>query len=143
MRISTFAGWAVAAIVGAGAFDAAPASDFGPGEKAYQIHCATCHGADAQGDGPLAQHLQFGAPALTGIAAANDGVFPALDIMMVIDGRTGVRGHGGDMPVWGTWFEADMEEDFGHHGTEAQVRARILELVFYLQSIQEYPHSTP
>lgn len=126
-----------AALALAGAAVAEAPGDFAAGAREYQIACAGCHGAQGEGNGPYAELLKAGAPALTGLAAAHGGKFPLLDVFMAIDGRSGVRGHGGDMPIWGARFKAEMGEDFGPYGAEIQARARILELVFYLQSIQK------
>jgi len=75
-------------------------------------------------------------PDLTKIKEANDGQFPVMRIFKIIDGRTGIRGHGYPMPVWGDRFMADAEQRFGPFNAEAVVRGRILELVFHLQTIQ-------
>jgi len=75
-------------------------------------------------------------PSLTGLSAANDGVFPMLKVIHTIDGRQGTRGHGYPMPVWGSRFEAELE-DMGPYGAEAVVRGRVLSIAYYLESIQE------
>ena len=75
-------------------------------------------------------------PDLTQISAANDGVFPMLKVIHVIDGRTGVRAHGGPMPVYGRVFTAEAAE----HGTIAaalEARGRVLSIAYYLESLQE------
>ena len=89
------------------------------------------------GAGPMTQYLNLDVPGLTGLAAANDGVFPYLQVFMVIDGRTGVRGHGGPMPVWGDRYSVSAREDFGVHGAEMITRGRVAVLTDYLQSIQD------
>ena len=55
----------------------------------------------------------------------------------IIDGREeAIRGHGSrEMPIWGTEFRAAAGR--GNPGAESAVRGRILELIYYLQSIQE------
>jgi hypothetical protein len=60
-----------------------------------------------------------------------------LEMIQVIDGRTGVRGHGYPMPVWGDRFDAEVGEEAGAYGGELVVRGRVLALATYLQSIQE------
>ena len=75
---------------------------------------------------------------LTLLAKKNDGQFPFLRVMQMIDGRTLVDAHGGrEMPVWGQRYVADIGEKYGPYGGEAAVRARVLELVYYIQSIQQ------
>ncbi|SDJ36418.1 Cytochrome c [Lutimaribacter saemankumensis] len=110
------------------------------GKTEYMNSCASCHGADGKGVGPVASALAFKIPKpLTGLAAANDGVFPMLEVIQIIDGRTGVRGHGTDsgMPVWGAVYKAPLVGEIGPYGTEVAVRGRILSLALYLESIQE------
>lgn len=107
------------------------------GANEYAWACASCHGLLADGDGPLAEYMSVEVPALTGIAAANDGVFPMLEVIQIIDGRTGVRGHGSTMPVWGERFEASAASEAGDYGAEVQVRGRILALAMYLEAIQQ------
>jgi mono/diheme cytochrome c family protein len=105
------------------------------GQAEYMNSCASCHGPSAAGDGPLAELMTVPVPALTGISAENDGVFPMLDVIYAIDGRQETRGHGYPMPIWGDRFLAE----FGvadSYGNEAIVRGRILSLAYYLESIQ-------
>jgi mono/diheme cytochrome c family protein len=110
------------------------------GKVEYMNSCASCHGADGKGVGPVASALAFKIPKpLTGLAAANDGEFPMSRVIQIIDGRTGVRGHGTDsgMPVWGAVYKAPLVGEIGPYGTEAAVRGRILSLALYLETIQE------
>lgn len=107
------------------------------GKNEYLNACASCHGADANGSGPLADLMTVGVPALTGLAAANDGVFPMLEVIHSIDGRQGTRGHY-PMPVWGEAFERQAEADnLGRYGGEIAVRGRVLSIAYYLESIQD------
>ena len=106
------------------------------GKAEYMNACASCHGASAEGDGPLAEMMTVPVPSLTGLAAANDGVFPMLAVIHTIDGRQGTRGHGYPMPVWGMRFSEEVENP-GPYGTEMVVRGRILSIAYYLESIQK------
>lgn len=106
------------------------------GKTEYMNACASCHGAQGAGDGPLAGLMSVEVPALTGLSAANDGTFPMLDVIHTIDGRQGTRGHGQPMPVWGDRFSKDAEY-MGPYGAEAVIRGRILSIAYYLESIQE------
>ena len=38
------------------------------GAMTYRVHCAVCHGTNAEGDGPLAERLRFAPPDLTRLA---------------------------------------------------------------------------
>jgi mono/diheme cytochrome c family protein len=114
---------------------AAQADDAGKAE--YIQACAACHGESGVGDGPLAELMTVPVPNLTTLAQANDGIFPMLDVIHVIDGRTGVRGHGYPMPVWGTRFKGEVVEKMGDYGAEMVVRGRVLSIAYYLESIQQ------
>ncbi len=108
------------------------------GAAEFRISCAVCHGEHARGDGPLAEFLTVKPADLTTLSKQNKGQFPAQDVLDTIDGRTLVRGHGThEMPAWGVRYEADIGKDYGPYGSEAMVRARTMELVDYLQTIQE------
>jgi mono/diheme cytochrome c family protein len=104
----------------------------------YRMSCAVCHGEDARGDGPLAQLLTVKPTDLTKLAERNNGRFPTVRVVETIDGRTQVGGHGTrEMPAWGTRYAAEVGRDYGPYGSETVVKTRILELVHYLQTIQE------
>lgn len=108
------------------------------GKREYMNSCATCHGETAKGGGPMTELLKVNVPSLTGLSAANDGVFPMLEVIHTIDGRQGTRGHGFPMPIWGTRFSAQAESDGpGLFGGESIVRGRILSIAYYLESIQD------
>ncbi len=104
------------------------------GAREFARHCASCHGAGGQGDGPAGTALATPPADLTRIAARRDGHFPRLDVAYVIDGRFEVQAHGTrEMPVWGTRFlEGLPQDELG----DAIVRGRIETLVEYLESIQ-------
>ena len=114
----------------------AQAQDAGAGQAEYMNSCASCHGVSGTGDGPLAELMTVEVSDLTQLSAANDGAFPMLDVIMTIDGRSGIHGHGYPMPVWGNRFEADAE-GMGDYASEIEVRGRVLSLAMYLQSIQQ------
>lgn len=106
------------------------------GENEYMVACAICHGESGKGAGPFAEVLNIEVPGLTGLAAANDGEFPYLQVFQIIDGRTGVRGHGGPMPIWGDRFKA-AAADLGPYSSEIVARGRIAVLTDYIESIQD------
>ncbi len=104
------------------------------GELQYTIYCASCHGEDGKGDGPVAEALVVRPTNLTLLKSINEGVFPAERLVAYIDGREDVQAHGTrQMPVWGNiWDERD-----GQKVPEEDVERRINELVEYIRSIQE------
>lgn len=115
----------------------AMAQDSVSGQYEYMNHCASCHGESGMGDGPIAGILTVDVPDLTTLSINNDGEFPYLDTFMVIDGRTGVRGHGSNMPVWGDTFSREGMEQAGDYGGELVARGRLMSLVEYLVTIQQ------
>jgi mono/diheme cytochrome c family protein len=101
------------------------------GSQLFRTHCASCHGTDARGNGPLAEHLRHAPPDLTQFTKRNGGTFPSELLYRIIDGRD-VPVHGDrDMPVWGEAFRAVAGSN------AAAVKARIDAVVRYLQGIQE------
>jgi len=130
-RLMTF----IAVILAATTFSAMAQESIG--ESEYMTACAGCHGESGMGEGPFAALLNIHVPGLTGLSAANEGKFPFLDTLMAIDGRTGVRGHGGPMPIWGDRYEASALEKAGFYGSELIVRGRLMALVEYIESIQQ------
>jgi mono/diheme cytochrome c family protein len=119
-------------------------TDFEPTANEFRNSCASCHGDDAKGAGWLTRLFKGIDPGdLTQLAKNNDGQFPFDQVFQVIDGRAEMAAHGPrKMPVWG-----DRYLFKGQCGTEcgpdemnqlrARARSRILELVYYIQSIQQ------
>jgi mono/diheme cytochrome c family protein len=101
------------------------------GSELFATYCASCHGTDATGHGPLARALRHAPPNLTEIARSNGGVFPTARVHRIIEGRD-VESHGDrDMPVWGDAFVATREGR-----SRENANARIAAIVAYLESIQ-------
>jgi mono/diheme cytochrome c family protein len=104
------------------------------GKKVYDANCAVCHGREAKGDGGAMNLLTVKPADLTQIAKKNNGEFPFWKVYLIIDGREDIKGHGTrDMPIWGEEFRTQA----GSSPTaESMARGRVLELVYFLQSIQ-------
>lgn len=115
----------------------AVAQDINIGKSEYEAACAVCHGTDGSGHGEFAEYLTVQPSDLTMLSANNDGVFPYLDVFHVVDGRTTVRAHGSQMPVWGNSFTAQYGEVAGPYGAELLIRARIVALTDYVESLQK------
>jgi mono/diheme cytochrome c family protein len=101
------------------------------GSKLYQIYCASCHGEDAKGHGPMAVWLKVPPSDLTRIAVRNGGEFPLARVDRIISGEAAVlSGHGTRvMPIWGPVFsQVTRDQDLG--------RVRIDNLARYLRDIQ-------
>jgi mono/diheme cytochrome c family protein len=117
---------------------AADAQDFTgrSGAELYKRFCASCHGDQARGNGPVAKSLKVEVPDLTRIAHRQGGVFPAEQISKIIDGRKTLPPHGSrDMPVWGFEFN---REDQGAGAADSQRRTDdlIARLTEYLRTLQ-------
>jgi len=119
----------------AGTAFAGQASTVAAGSGLFTNYCASCHGPQAKGDGPMTSVLQVKPADLTAITKRNGGKFPSDIVFRTIDGRNPVKGHGGQsMPVWGNAF---LRADGG--ATPEVIRARIDSLVHYIESIQQKP----
>ena len=102
------------------------------GKQTYMHYCASCHGADARGDGPAAFMLKTTPPDLTTLAKRHGGKFPYEYVSDVLRFGTRIRSHGSsDMPIWGPIFGSMDNYD------EVAVRKRIKDLSDYLASLQQ------
>lgn len=110
--------------------------DLDLGAQVYAEACATCHGAGAQGDGPMAGALAIKVPDLTTLASRNGGQFPWLATLHMVDGRTGLRGHGGPMPIFGALMKGDTVAVDAEDGSPVIVSKRVLAVVDWLASVQ-------
>jgi mono/diheme cytochrome c family protein len=128
------AGAGLLAVVGSRSAGAQSSVLVDVGHHDYLRYCASCHGADAKGDGALAGLLRAPPPDLTTLARRSGGIFESGKISAVIDGRFAVPAHGtGAMPVWGRV----LGQPIGEAATAEEVsRGQIDALVSYLQSIQ-------
>jgi mono/diheme cytochrome c family protein len=105
------------------------------GEELFQVFCASCHGTQARGDGPVATTLKERVPDLTRIAAANGGTFPTRRVRDTIDGQNLPRVHGTRaMPVWGWDFYAIDRPDPVRRERANELIGKLVE---YLASIQQ------
>jgi mono/diheme cytochrome c family protein len=111
---------------------ARPARTGESGAALFRTYCASCHGSDGRGAGPMADQLRRLPPSLTSFAARNGGLFPSERVRRIIDGRD-IPSHGTtEMPVWGDAFRRSREGL-----SDAAAAARIDAIVRFLESIQE------
>ena len=108
----------------------------GEGAELFQDYCATCHGADARGGGPMHPVLTVEAPDLTRLAAERGG-FPHADVVRKIDGRDPLVSHGSDMPVWGPYFDGEGGVVRTDSGRPIPTSGAIEALVSWLETVQE------
>jgi mono/diheme cytochrome c family protein len=122
------------AALGAGA--PASAQDAGAGAVLYADFCAVCHGLELRGDGPMAAALSVAPPDLT--ALGRGGEFPILDVARQIDGRDRPAAHGGDMPLFGRFFEGqgpDVAME-GPGGQPVLLSRPLADLIAFLMEVQ-------
>jgi mono/diheme cytochrome c family protein len=133
-----------AAIIAYSACASAQDVDLGKGE--FLSGCASCHGIDAKGNGPVSKELKTHPADLTTLAKKNGGVFPFNRVYQTIDGRDAISSHGTrEMPIWGYRFTpphynlkyADDYTLSPPASSEATVRSRISAVIDYLNRIQE------
>lgn len=131
----------MAVIVAAVSLTAAPAvysQENEYGKQLFETSCAICHGSGGLGDGEFGNYLTVKPANLTVLAKNNDGQFPYLKVFHIVDGRSGVRAHGaGAMPIWGDVFTREIGETGSPFGSEVRIRAKIVSLVDYLETLQE------
>lgn len=105
------------------------------GQMTFQRFCASCHGEEGKGDGPVAQGIPIPVADLTTMQRRQGDDFPAEALRRIIDGRNAVIFHGTRyMPVWGYefWVEEGADEE-----AEKNVEIIIANLIDYIISIQE------
>jgi hypothetical protein len=78
------------------------AEDLDADKAQYLSSCATCHGSDGKGNGPLASKLRTKPADLTTFAKKINGVFPLSAVYEAMDGRNEIKSHTTrEMPIWG------------------------------------------
>lgn len=103
------------------------------GRDLFEFYCATCHGRDGTGHGPVAAALMRAPADLTRLAIAQAGRFPRERVERYIanGGDMATPAHGtSEMPVWGPVFRALDPSD-------TRVRVRIANVVGYVESLQQ------
>ena len=107
------------------------------GKTTYERACASCHGVDARGDGPVAPSLKVRTPDLTTLARRNGGTFPRDEVIAIVTGSRPIAAHGtSDMPVW--------RQRFGPSSSGATAAASLRtqrwlnSMVDYLATLQDH-----
>jgi Cytochrome C oxidase, cbb3-type, subunit III len=131
--------------------------DLDAGKAEYLSSCATCHGADGKGNGPLSSKLKTKPADLTTFAKKNNGVFPVSAVYEAIDGRNAIESHDArEMPIWACRHTPSpvsptktpkrkvyrAPDPYGSHldlscDPEDVIGNRILSVIEYLRRIQE------
>ncbi|MFN4202531.1 MAG: c-type cytochrome [Tabrizicola sp.] len=115
----------------------AQVGDAAAGEALYQAHCAVCHGAKADGRGPMAPVLLVQPADLTTLVARHGGSFPLERVAARIDGRDPLVSHGSDMPIYGQFFEGRDVTLRTDAGQPLLTSRPIADLVAWLRTIQQ------
>ena len=102
------------------------------GATVFQNYCASCHGTDGRGKGPVSGALRHAVPDLTTLTQRNGGKFPTDQVKKVIlfgEDKL-IAAHGSkEMPIWGpTFHEIEFDQDFGN--------VRLENVTRYIESIQ-------
>ncbi len=101
------------------------------GKELFLAYCASCHGADGRGAGPVAAALKAPVPDLTTLTKRNSGKFPVAQLEKSILGESrNPAAHGSrEMPVWGPVFRrVENDQDLG--------LVRVRRVVEFIQSLQ-------
>jgi mono/diheme cytochrome c family protein len=102
------------------------------GGDLFRFYCASCHGADGRGHGPVAASLRTAPSDLTALSRRHGGSFPRHDAERYLAGDEvpPVAAHGAkEMPVWGPIFRA-LDPD------ERTRNVRVANIIDYLESMQ-------
>jgi len=99
------------------------------GQETFRTYCASCHGSDAKGTGPVAAVLRYKPSNLTQLSRRNGGKFPPALIENALQDNHLIPAHGSpDTPIWGEAFRnADPDK----------VKIKVHNLVLYIESLQE------
>jgi mono/diheme cytochrome c family protein len=101
----------------------ARAGDVDDGAGYFREFCATCHGIEASGNGPMAGVLVIKPTDLTTLSAR-------------IDGRDPLVSHGSPMPVFGRFFEGRDVTVKTPDGQPVMTSRPVADLLAYLQTLQ-------
>jgi len=112
----------------------AAGDDVADGHRYFVRYCASCHGTDGLGDGPVAKSVATPPANLRKLGDKYGMPLPAHRIAEIIDGRDTARAHGShEMPVWG---EKLYELGHGEKG-ETGIGDVIAKIIAYLNTIQD------
>ena len=125
------------ALILSGLAQQAVAQDSVLGAELYERHCATCHGLEARGNGPMAPALIVQPSNLTTLTERHGGTFPVERIVMRIDGRDPLVSHGSPMPVYGEFFAGTDLILKTETGQPVLTTQPIADLLAYLETLQE------
>jgi mono/diheme cytochrome c family protein len=101
------------------------------GKQMFANYCASCHGLEGKGNGPVAPTLKIPPVDLTALSKNNHGLFPEAHVISILQYGTAIPSHGtAEMPIWGPLL-GKMEKP----NPQVQ-KLRISNLVRYLETLQ-------
>jgi len=104
------------------------------GREEFVRACASCHGLDGRGGGPVVAALRMPPPDLTTLAARTMGRFPRERVIAVVTGEMPEAAHGTrELPVWAERFNTPPG---AADPASVATRERLESIVSYLESIQ-------
>ena len=108
--------------------------DVADGHRYFIQYCASCHGQDGLGNGPVAKSLATPPANLRMLGDKYGMPLPAHRIAELIDGRDSARAHGShEMPVWGEKLYEVGQGERGEYG----IGEIIGKIIAYLDTIQD------
>jgi len=112
----------------------AAGNDVTDGKRHFLSYCASCHGVNGDGHGPVAPELTKPTADLRLLGEKYGMPLPAARLASLIDGRLAIRAHGSrEMPVWGEKLYQLGEGD----GGDIAVGGVIGKIIAYLNTIQD------
>jgi mono/diheme cytochrome c family protein len=108
-----------------------------PGQADYERYCASCHGLEGTGHGPMRAVLTLAPTDLSALSAVNGGTFPLERVVKRIDGRDPLVAHGSPMPVYGTLFDYGKSVTLEMpSGEKIMTTQPVADLVAYIKGLQ-------
>jgi mono/diheme cytochrome c family protein len=103
------------------------------GHTYYLRYCASCHGENGNGQGPMASSLKQQPADLRLLSEKYGNPLSVERVAAFVDGREAVAAHGSrEMPVWGE----RLYDIWNAKGSPGGMPGRIKEIVLYLRTIQ-------
>lgn len=103
------------------------------GKQMYASYCASCHGVDGKGNGPVASSLKQTPADLSVLSRNNGGKYPTDHVIAVLQFGAAASAHGtADMPVWGPVL-SKLDESSTQSSSKA---LRISNLAKYIETLQ-------
>jgi mono/diheme cytochrome c family protein len=104
------------------------------GRQMYASYCASCHGIDGRGNGPVAVMLRKQPADLSALSRNNGGRFPSEHVATVLEFGAENMAHGTiEMPVWGPVL-GKMDVSVPE---QSMRQLRVSNLIRYIESMQE------